>query len=62
MPLKFFDQMQPAGLKPNPKTFSSVLSACANFAALEQGMEVHGKIMKCGFQSDINVGNALIDM
>jgi pentatricopeptide repeat protein len=35
--LKFFKQMQAAGVKPDSKTFPSILPACANLAALEQG-------------------------
>eukprot|EP01018_Ginkgo_biloba_P013190 Gb_32456 [translate_table: standard] len=60
--LKLFRQMQLAGVKPNPNTFSSVLSACGNLAALEQGMEIHEEIIKFGFQSDVFVENALVDM
>eukprot|EP01018_Ginkgo_biloba_P002616 Gb_35467 [translate_table: standard] len=60
--LKFFRQMQLAGVKPDPKTFSSVLPACANLAALEQGMDIHEEIIRSGFQSDIFVVNALLDM
>eukprot|EP01018_Ginkgo_biloba_P030678 Gb_05649 [translate_table: standard] len=60
--LKLFGQMQRAGLKPNSVTFASVIPACANLAALEQGKEVHEDIIRSGFQSDIFVGNALVDM
>jgi pentatricopeptide repeat protein len=60
--LKLYQQMKQAGVKPNPKTFSSVLSACANLAALEQGKEIHELVIKSGYQSDIFVGNALVDM
>eukprot|EP01018_Ginkgo_biloba_P001174 Gb_31190 [translate_table: standard] len=60
--LELFRQMQQTGAKPNSKTFASVLSACANLAALEQGKEIHKKIIRSGFQSDIFVGNALVDM
>eukprot|EP01018_Ginkgo_biloba_P036819 Gb_28171 [translate_table: standard] len=60
--LKFFRQMQLAGVKPNSMTFASVLPAYASVAALEQGMEIHEEIMKSGFESDVFVGNALVDM
>eukprot|EP01018_Ginkgo_biloba_P002564 Gb_33718 [translate_table: standard] len=60
--LKLFKQMQQAGVKPNAKTFASVLPACAKLAALEQGMEIHKEIIKNGFQSNVFVGNALVDM
>eukprot|EP01018_Ginkgo_biloba_P001598 Gb_35887 [translate_table: standard] len=60
--LKFFQQMQLAGVTPNSKTFASVLPACSNLAALQQGMEIHKEIMKSGFQSDVFVESALVDM
>eukprot|EP01018_Ginkgo_biloba_P000439 Gb_36918 [translate_table: standard] len=60
--LELFKQMQVAGVKPDSKTFASVLPACANLAALEQGMEIHQEIVRSGFQSDVFVVNALVDM
>eukprot|EP01018_Ginkgo_biloba_P000442 Gb_36920 [translate_table: standard] len=60
--LNLFQQMQLSGMKPNSKTFASVLPAYANLAALEQGMEIHEEIIRSGFQSDVFVGNALVDM
>eukprot|EP01018_Ginkgo_biloba_P001223 Gb_04402 [translate_table: standard] len=60
--LKLFRQMQLAGVKPNPKTFASVLPACGRLAALEQGKEIHQEIIKFGFQYNLFVGSALIDM
>eukprot|EP01018_Ginkgo_biloba_P012918 Gb_21949 [translate_table: standard] len=60
--LELFRQMQLAGVKPNPSTFASVLPACANLAALEQGMEIHEDIIKNGCLPEVFVENALIDM
>eukprot|EP01018_Ginkgo_biloba_P001344 Gb_25868 [translate_table: standard] len=60
--LKFLRQMQLTGVKPNSNSFASVLPACASLAALEQGKEIHGEIIKSGFESDVFVGSALVDM
>eukprot|EP01018_Ginkgo_biloba_P003261 Gb_27381 [translate_table: standard] len=60
--LKLFGQMQLVDVKPNAQTFAGVLPACANLAALEQGMEIHEDIIRSGFQSDVFVGSALVDM
>eukprot|EP01018_Ginkgo_biloba_P001307 Gb_24666 [translate_table: standard] len=60
--LKLFREMQLLGVKPNSKTFASVLPACTRLSALEQGVEIHGEIVRSGFHSDIFVGNALVDM
>eukprot|EP01018_Ginkgo_biloba_P034182 Gb_33062 [translate_table: standard] len=60
--LKLFHQMQQANVKPNRVTFLSVLPAYADLAALEQGKDIHNLIIKNGFESDVVVGTALIDM
>eukprot|EP01018_Ginkgo_biloba_P008462 Gb_26311 [translate_table: standard] len=60
--LKLFRQMQVTGMEPNSVTFACVLSTCANLAALHEGKEVHGDVIRSGFQYDIVVGNALVDM
>eukprot|EP01018_Ginkgo_biloba_P021979 Gb_15129 [translate_table: standard] len=60
--LKYFRKMQHVGMKPNSVTMSSVLSACAHLAALELGKDIHDYIIKSGFESDIIIGSALVDM
>eukprot|EP01018_Ginkgo_biloba_P031948 Gb_02723 [translate_table: standard] len=60
--LSMFYQMQQIGIQPSPFTFASVLPACANLSALDQGKEIHEVIIRCGFQSNVFVGNALVDM
>ncbi|XP_057870934.2 pentatricopeptide repeat-containing protein At2g13600 [Cryptomeria japonica] len=60
--LEFFKQMQLDGVKPNSATFANVLSACATMIALQQGMEIHQRVIECGFLSDVMVVIALIDM
>jgi pentatricopeptide repeat protein len=60
--LKLFGQMQRAGMRLNEFTFASVVKAGAGIAALEEGRQVHASILKTGFESDIFVGSALVDM
>jgi pentatricopeptide repeat protein len=60
--LKLFLKMQQASMKLNQCTLSSVVSACANLATLEQGKQIHGLVIKLSFESDILVESALIDM
>ncbi|XP_057843691.2 pentatricopeptide repeat-containing protein At2g13600-like [Cryptomeria japonica] len=60
--LEIFKRMQSVHLKPNSTTFASILPACAKLGALEEGMEIHQKIIKNGFLSDTVVVNALIGM
>jgi pentatricopeptide repeat protein len=60
--LELFYRMQLLGVRPNMKTFTSAVSACANLRALEQGMDIHEQISTNGFQSDSLLENALLDM
>eukprot|EP01018_Ginkgo_biloba_P019490 Gb_31546 [translate_table: standard] len=60
--LKHLNQMQLADMKPDSATMVSVLPACAQLAALQQGKRIHGVIVRRGFESDVFVGTALIDM
>ncbi|XP_057826060.1 pentatricopeptide repeat-containing protein At4g39530 [Cryptomeria japonica] len=60
--LNVFQQMQLKDAEPNSVTFASVLPACANLAALGHGKEIHEDVIRRGFQSDLLVRNALVDM
>ncbi|KAJ7542125.1 hypothetical protein O6H91_10G090900 [Diphasiastrum complanatum] len=60
--LALYEQMKQEGVQPDIVTFTCVLSACASLAALEQGKQLHSDIIKRGFQSDVIVGNTLVDM
>eukprot|EP01018_Ginkgo_biloba_P019689 Gb_04894 [translate_table: standard] len=57
-----FHQMQLAGIIPNSVTMINVLQACAHLGALEQGIWIHGYIIRKGFESEVFVANSLIDM
>lgn len=57
-----FSDMILSGEQPNKSTFSSALKACASLASLEKGKYAHTKALKLGFQHDIFVGTALLDM
>eukprot|EP01018_Ginkgo_biloba_P024429 Gb_13303 [translate_table: standard] len=60
--LTVFNQMQLADMKPNSITMVSVLSSYAQLGALQQGKWIHDYIIRSGFESDVFVGTALIDM
>jgi pentatricopeptide repeat protein len=53
---------------PTHYTFGNLLNACANLSELQLGRQAHGHVLKHGFrfqsgeESDIFVGNSLIDM
>lgn len=46
----------------NRSSFTCALTACANIAALELGKQLHGWLVKSGYQTGCFVGNALLAM
>ncbi|KAF5179777.1 Pentatricopeptide repeat-containing protein [Thalictrum thalictroides] len=60
--LKFFAKMHQSGLEFDHFSFSGGLAACANLGLLEEGQQLHNIIIKKGFESDLHVANAAMDM
>ncbi|KAH9304428.1 hypothetical protein KI387_008832 [Taxus chinensis] len=60
--LELFDQMELAGPKPNSITVVSILPACADLEALQEGKNIHDYVTRNGLDSQVSVENALIDM
>ncbi|KAK4257533.1 hypothetical protein QN277_007107 [Acacia crassicarpa] len=60
--LNLYCKMQMEGITPNELTMASVLKACSSLAALDQGMQIHGRIVKYGFSLEIPIGSALSAM
>ncbi|PRQ43904.1 putative pentatricopeptide [Rosa chinensis] len=54
--------LQKRGVEPNQFTFSSLVKACANQAALEQGIQLHAQVVKFNFDKDSFVSSVLVDM
>ncbi|XP_057743763.1 putative pentatricopeptide repeat-containing protein At1g56570 [Arachis stenosperma] len=57
-----FSQMVSEGFSPNCFTFTSVAAACGNLAFLYCGQQLHGGIFRRGFNNNLALSNALIDM
>ncbi|CAK9256023.1 unnamed protein product, partial [Sphagnum jensenii] len=60
--LELFQEMQQEGVQPNSVTFGGVLNACASMVALEEDRCAHEQTIQSGFESDVFVGNSLVDM
>ncbi|KAK6161916.1 hypothetical protein DH2020_001757 [Rehmannia glutinosa] len=60
--LKLFNAMMEAGPEPNEITLIAVLSACASIGALDLGKWIDEYAFKRGFQHNIYVATALVDM
>ncbi|XP_029116570.1 pentatricopeptide repeat-containing protein At5g66520 [Elaeis guineensis] len=64
MALRLFDEMQDEGMEPDVVTLVSVLKACAQLGALDQGCRIHHYIDRNGLAREGNVilETALVDM
>lgn len=60
--LKLYQKLQNAEAKPDSFVCCSLLNACANLSAYEQGKQIHVHVLKYGFMSDIFAGNSLVNM
>lgn len=73
--LQLYEQMQHAGVIPNDRTYVGVLKACSSLAGWEEGTDttqrkwciekvrtIHQEIVRGGFESDVFVGNMLLDV
>ncbi|KAF6152027.1 hypothetical protein GIB67_010601 [Kingdonia uniflora] len=60
--MQVFTQMNHAGLGANLYSFCSALCASANIADIKQGKQIHARIIKTGYESEVEVGNALISL
>ena len=60
--LNCFENMQSEGVYPTVATFVCCLKACGSIESVGQGKIAHHEIVKSGFESDVAVGTALIDM
>ncbi|KAJ7522322.1 hypothetical protein O6H91_18G006400 [Diphasiastrum complanatum] len=60
--LQIFHQMQWSGTRPDCGTFAVVLKACSNLQAIEKGKAIHAQIIDMGLESDVSIGNILIEM
>ncbi|KAL7084649.1 hypothetical protein ACP275_14G234900 [Erythranthe tilingii] len=54
------DLLRAAPFGPDDYTFPFVFKLCADFVHLLKGLEVHGRLIKAGFDDDVFVNNTLI--
>ncbi|KAK1290590.1 Pentatricopeptide repeat-containing protein [Acorus calamus] len=61
--INFFTEMHRSNTSsPNEYGLSSVISSCAELALLDQGRQFHAHALKTGFEFDVCVGNAIVNM
>uniref|UniRef100_A0A453GAV8 Pentacotripeptide-repeat region of PRORP domain-containing protein n=2 Tax=Aegilops tauschii subsp. strangulata TaxID=200361 RepID=A0A453GAV8_AEGTS len=59
---ELFIKMMRSSLVPNEFSLSSILQACANMPLLDLGEQIHSNAIKIGHESELFVGNALMDL
>ncbi|KAF7151498.1 hypothetical protein RHSIM_Rhsim02G0027300 [Rhododendron simsii] len=57
-----YAQMVESGVNPDHFTFPFVLSGCTKGAAFLEGIQVHGSVVKLGFEGDLFIQNCLIHL
>eukprot|EP00250_Pteridium_aquilinum_P023295 c26594_g1_i1 orf=1-612(-) len=60
--LENLEQMEVEGVFPNSATYACSLKACGSLGANDKGFDIHVEIARKGLESDLLVGNALVDM
>ena len=60
--LKLFSSMHFYGITPSEFTFVGVVNACSDLGAIQEGKQIHGYSLKLGFESQMYVITALVDM
>lgn len=60
--LGIYDNMKEGGIRPDAITFTSILPACSQLAALEKGKEIHKKIIENELENNELAMGALLDM
>lgn len=60
--LSVFREMRTSGIRPDEMTMTIVISTCAHLGALDLGKEIHLYVVQNGFDLDVYIGSALIDM
>ncbi|KAJ6694432.1 hypothetical protein OIU85_005144 [Salix viminalis] len=60
--LKLFCKMHYAGFVPSEFTLVGVLNACSDVAGIEEGKQAHGYLLKSGYETQIYIATALVDM
>ncbi|XP_057865928.2 pentatricopeptide repeat-containing protein At2g03880, mitochondrial [Cryptomeria japonica] len=60
--LELFEKMQGADVEVDQFIYAVVLSACASLASLQGGKAIHARLFRNGMDSDVYIGNALLDM
>eukprot|EP00249_Psilotum_nudum_P007525 c20627_g1_i1 orf=2-1159(-) len=60
--LQLYRTMHLEGMEPDKATFATILNACPGAAFLPEGRMIHADILERGFESDVVIGTAIINL
>ncbi|KAK8484416.1 hypothetical protein V6N13_046782 [Hibiscus sabdariffa] len=60
--MQLFSEMQTSNMRPDIYTIGIILPACSRSATIERGKQVHAHSIRCGYDADVYIGAALVDM
>lgn len=60
--LELFSRMHHSGVTPSEYTFVGVINACSDIGATQEGRQVHSYSVKMGFENQMYIVTALVDM
>ncbi|KAF8107136.1 hypothetical protein N665_0126s0054 [Sinapis alba] len=60
--VKLFREMQFSSAKVYDRTMVKLLQVCSNKGGLEEGRQIHGYVLRLGFEANVSVCNSLIVM
>ncbi|KAK6275349.1 hypothetical protein POUND7_005058 [Theobroma cacao] len=55
-------EMQTSNVRPDIYTIGIILPACSRSATIARGKQVHAHSIRCGYDADVYIGAALVDM
>ena len=60
--IQLFSEMQASNMRPDIYTIGIILPACSRSATIEWGKQVHAQSIRCGYDADVYMGAALVDV
>jgi pentatricopeptide repeat protein len=60
--MQLFNEMQVSNLRPDIYTVGIILAACSKLVTIHRGKQVHAYSIRAGYNSDVHIGAALVDM
>nr|GMC53564.1 pentatricopeptide repeat-containing protein At1g25360 [Ipomoea batatas] len=60
--LRLFNQTKLNRVEPSDYAFAGAIASCSVLVALETSRQLHAQIIRCGFDSSLSAGNALITL